>query len=205
MWFLWVNRNNWWKKLKWAAESKKVYRKKEEKKIIIVDESRKKKKRRRILVKTSAIRVLCHAQAPFTSGLCVRMCIQIFFKRFRMKVRPAPPPIPPSHYQCNKRKPSIVLSQSQPFDSITTDTITLTLSKSGGGSAGGGGNGTITAQPNKYSSNNHSKHNSFKLMRTPSHEKLMWQVVTVPAKLSDAFGSLMRYAQESINVFFCPT
>lgn len=33
----------------------------------------------------------------------------------------------------------------------------------------------------------------------------MWQVVTVPAKLGDAFGSLIRYAQESINIFFCPT
>lgn len=35
-------------------------------------------------------------------------------------------------------------------------------------------------------------------------EKSMWQVVTVPAKLGDAFGSLIRYAQESIHIFFCP-
>lgn len=47
--------------------------------------------------------------------------------------------------------------------------------------------------------------NSHKLMRTASHEKLMWQVVTVPAKLSDAFVSLLRYAQDSFNIFFCPT
>lgn len=33
----------------------------------------------------------------------------------------------------------------------------------------------------------------------------MWQVGIVPAKLSDAIGSLVRYAQESLNVFFCPT
>ncbi|XP_055314675.1 MOB kinase activator-like 2 isoform X1 [Sitodiplosis mosellana] len=125
------------------------------------------------------------------------MCIQIFFKRFRMKVRPAPPPPPLHYYQCSKRKPSIVNVQSQPFDSISTDTITLTLSKT-----------TVTAQQNKYKPNNNSNNNSnnsFKLMRTASHEKLMWQVVTVPAKLSDAFGSLLRYAQESINIFFCPT
>lgn len=32
----------------------------------------------------------------------------------------------------------------------------------------------------------------------------MWQVGIVPAKLSDAIGSLVRYAQESFNVFFCP-
>lgn len=146
--------------------------------------------------------VLCHAQAPYISGLCVRMCIQIFFKRFRMRVRPTPPSQPPSslHYQCNKRKPSIVLTQSQPFDSINTDTIKLTLSKSASVVA-------VTAQPNKHkiNNNNDKNHNTFKLMRTASHEKLMWQVVTVPAKLSDAFGSLLRYAQESINVFFCPT
>lgn len=36
-------------------------------------------------------------------------------------------------------------------------------------------------------------------------DKPMWQVVTVPAKLGDAFGSLIRYAQESIHIFFCPT
>lgn len=36
-------------------------------------------------------------------------------------------------------------------------------------------------------------------------DKPMWQVVTVPTKLSDAFGSLIRYAQESIHIFFCPT
>lgn len=35
--------------------------------------------------------------------------------------------------------------------------------------------------------------------------KPMWQVGIVPAKLSDAIGSLVRYAQESLNVFFCPT
>ncbi|XP_062699102.1 MOB kinase activator-like 2 [Aedes albopictus] len=35
--------------------------------------------------------------------------------------------------------------------------------------------------------------------------KPMWQVGIVPAKLSDAIGSLVRYAQESLNVFFCST
>ncbi|XP_055621199.1 MOB kinase activator-like 2 isoform X3 [Toxorhynchites rutilus septentrionalis] len=35
--------------------------------------------------------------------------------------------------------------------------------------------------------------------------KPMWQVGIVPAKLSDAIGSLVRYAQESLNFFFCPT
>ncbi|XP_062561701.1 MOB kinase activator-like 2 isoform X3 [Armigeres subalbatus] len=35
--------------------------------------------------------------------------------------------------------------------------------------------------------------------------KPMWQVGLVPSKLSDAIGSLVRYAQESLNVFFCPT
>lgn len=35
--------------------------------------------------------------------------------------------------------------------------------------------------------------------------KPMWQVGIVPAKLTDAIGSLVRYAQESLNVFFCPT
>uniref|UniRef100_A0A182P1S6 MOB kinase activator-like 2 n=1 Tax=Anopheles epiroticus TaxID=199890 RepID=A0A182P1S6_9DIPT len=35
--------------------------------------------------------------------------------------------------------------------------------------------------------------------------KPMWQVGIVPAKLTDALGSLVRYAQESLNIFFCPT
>uniref|UniRef100_A0A182QET9 Uncharacterized protein n=1 Tax=Anopheles farauti TaxID=69004 RepID=A0A182QET9_9DIPT len=35
--------------------------------------------------------------------------------------------------------------------------------------------------------------------------KPMFQVGIVPAKLSDALGSLVRYAQESLNIFFCPT
>ncbi|XP_065084722.1 MOB kinase activator-like 2 isoform X3 [Ochlerotatus camptorhynchus] len=35
--------------------------------------------------------------------------------------------------------------------------------------------------------------------------KPMWQVGIVPGKLSDTIGSLVRYAQESLNVFFCPT
>lgn len=116
------------------------------------------------------------------------MCIAIIFKRFRMKVKPS------THSECGKRKTSIAIYQSQhlPFDSlqrsISSESIAITLNK------------TLTnnsVQSPKIKPN--------KLMRTPSHEKLMWQVVTVPTKLSDAFGSLLRYAQESINVFFCPT
>jgi hypothetical protein len=32
----------------------------------------------------------------------------------------------------------------------------------------------------------------------------MWQVLTVPGKWGDAFDALLRYAQHSLNFFFCP-
>lgn len=101
---------------------------------------------------------------------------------------------PGTHFECCTRQTPIAIIQSHhlQFDSLqpntTGDTITITLKK------------TVpsAAQP--------TKNKSYKLMRiAASHEKLMWQVVTVPAKLSDAFGSLLRYAQDSFNIFFCPT
>lgn len=64
---------------------------------------------------------------------------------------------------------------------LSSDTITIALNS----------NSLANIEPTKIDT-------TFKLMRTPPHEMLMWQVVT------GAFGSLLRYAQESINVFFCP-
>ncbi|XP_031622696.1 MOB kinase activator-like 2 isoform X1 [Contarinia nasturtii] len=112
------------------------------------------------------------------------MCIQILCKRFRMKVKPTTP------IYC-KHKTSCAFQQEQKQEieqhlpAFDTDTIIIRLSNT---------------RPNIQLPNETQTH-----MRTGSHEKLMWQVVTVPSKLSDAFGSLLRYAQESINVFFCPT
>ena len=64
---------------------------------------------------------------------------------------------------------------------ISAETITIALNS----------NSITNIEPTKIDT-------TFKLMRTPPHEMLMWQVVT------GAFGSLLRYAQESINIFFCP-
>lgn len=119
----------------------------------------------------------CPPQAEHPkSGLCFRMCKKVFLNRFGMKVKPAAQTL-----ERTKRKTT---SQHLQFDSlqpaISSETLTITL------------NQTITnGEPTKI--------DSFKLMRTPPHEMLMWQVVT------DAFGSLLRYAQDSVNVFFCPT
>lgn len=103
-----------------------------------------------------------------------------------MNVKPVKVP----SFDAHKVSIAIIQSQHLPFDSlqhsISTEAITITLS-------------------NQLQSTQSTKINSFELMRTAAHEKFMWQVVTVPTKLSDAFGSLLRYAQESINVFFCPT
>lgn len=77
-------------------------------------------------------------------------------------------------------------AQHLQFDSldstISTETITIALNS----------NSIASIEPTKIDTA------SIKLMRTPPHDMLMWQVVT------GAFGSLLRYAQESINVFFCP-
>lgn len=122
----------------------------------------------------------CHTQAQYPSGLCFRMCKTVFLNRFGMKVKTASP------LDCNKRIASIAINQSQNLQidslqpSISSESITFALNK------------TLTNVPP-------TKLSPFKLMRTASQEMLMWQVVT------DAFGSWLRYAQESINIFFCPT
>lgn len=123
----------------------------------------------------------CHTQAQYPCGLCFRMCKKVFLNQFGMKVKPA------TTLNCNKRKASIAINQSPQnlqFDSlqpgISSESITIALNK------------TLTNVPP-------TKLSPFKLMRTASQEMLMWQVVT------DAFGSWLRYAQESINIFFCPT
>lgn len=74
------------------------------------------------------------------------------------------------------------------FDSlqsaISTETITIALNS----------NSLAQIEPTKIDP-------TFKLLRnkqTPPHEMLMWQIVT------GAFGSILRYAHESINIFFCP-
>lgn len=123
--------------------------------------------------------LLCRKHS-FTSDLCIRMFKKIFSKRFHMKVKPV------TQFECNKYKILITQSQHLPFDSLQLNISSELVS-------------------NKLQNAKSTKFNSFKLMRTATHEKFMWQVVTVPTKLSDAFGSLLRYAQESINVFFCPT
>lgn len=40
---------------------------------------------------------------------------------------------------------------------------------------------------------------------TTGSSRSMWQVTTVPGKLSDALGALVRYAQQSFTIFFCLT
>lgn len=122
--------------------------------------------------------ISCPPQAEHPqSGLCFRMCKKVFFNRFGMKVKPSAQ----THERSKHRKTSA--QQHLQFDSlqpaISSETITITLNQT-----------LQNSEPTKI--------DSCKLMRTPPHEMLMWQVVT------DAFGSLLRYAQESVNVFFCP-
>lgn len=140
------------------------------------------------------------------SGFCFRMCKKVFINRFGMKVKPTsaasfdgtkrqkpipiaittkptatPPTIDPYHLQFDS------LPLSSPPQSATAAATDVANSES------------ITITLNQNVSNvDLTKIDSFKLMRTPSHEMLMWQTVT------DAFGSLLRYAQDSMNVFFCP-
>lgn len=152
------------------------------------------------------------------SGWCIRMCKKVFLNRFGMKVKPTATTAASlergnnsnnkQQHLLQKATPAIATqttttaiatttaattaaslenrpAQHLHFDSlqsgISAETITIAL----------GSNSITNIEPTKIDT-------TFKLMRTPPHEMLMWQVVT------GAFGSLLRYAQESINVFFCP-
>lgn len=119
----------------------------------------------------------CPPQAEHTkSGLCFRMCKKVCFNRFGMKVQPSN-----QRFERSKRKTS---TQHLQFDSLqpakSSETIAITLNQT---------LSSVDGTPTKI--------DSCKFMRTPPHEILMWQVVT------DAFGSLFRYAQDSVNIFFC--
>lgn len=160
------------------------------------------------------------------SGWCIRMCKKVFLKRFGMKVKPtAATSLERGNNNYNNNNNNNNNSsnsndkEQQLLQKITAATITAATTTATPTTTTttldnraaqhlqfDSLESTISAETITIALNSNSITNieptkidtTFKLMRTPPHEMLMWQVVT------GAFGSLLRYAQESINVFFCP-